>query len=274
MKVNFLKNLISRPYQTPDDGAGASGGAAAGGNDPGAADPGANPSASPAEGDPAPADPEPGAKDGDPANPQPAQKQVQSQEDNAKFAAIRRETEQKAKDAVIAEMYGKSHGIYTYADYQKAVQEQQRRQEAEQKGIDPDFYNEFQSVKDELNSYKREKTLLQQETELTNDPVKGQLYGQWKDDVKSIASQYNVDLRTAFTLVLEERLPDILSQNAKKIQNETISKINENGSTSPGQLGGGAGDNSFFTREQVKAMSQSEVNKNYDKIVKSMQHWQ
>ncbi len=78
------------------------------------------------------------------------EKQVQSQEDNAKYAAIRREAEAKArakaKDEMISEMYGESHGIHTYADYQKTLEqqaEQERRQQLEQQGIDPSVFDEY-----------------------------------------------------------------------------------------------------------------------------------
>ena len=47
-----------------------------------------------------------------------------------------------------------------------------------------------------------------------------------------------------------------------------------NAKASPGSLSGvGTTNTGFFTREQVKAMSQAEIKKNYDNIRKSMKRW-
>lgn len=164
--------------------------------------------------------------------------QVQTQEDNARFAAIRRDAETKGMDRAVAAMGMEWNGkpIKTYAEYQRAIAEQRATEEAEKKGIDPQFYSDFQSMKSELDSYKREKTFMEQEKSLSNDPVRGQYFNEWKDEVKDIAMNYGVDLRTAYTLLLDQRLPDILSKAQQRIQNETIQNINKNASSSPGAL--------------------------------------
>ena len=170
--------------------------------------------------------------------PQNLDKPVQSQEQNALFAKIRREAEQKARDKVIAEMGMEWNGspIKTYDDYQRAVREKQLMEEAQQQGLDPQFYTDFKNMQDELQNYRRNTMITQQDAELVNDPVKGELYNQWKSDVIDMANRYNTDLKTAFSVVLEERLGEVLAMNAKKIQNDTISKINENKTTTPGSL--------------------------------------
>lgn len=59
----------------------------------------------------------------------------------------------------------------------------------------------------------------------------------------------------------------------KKAENKAAQAL-ANSKASPGALsGGGAPENDFFTREQVKAMSREEVRKNYDKITESMKKW-
>jgi len=65
-------------------------------------------------------------------------KDVQTPEENAKFAEIRRkyeadkvEAEAKAQDALIAKMYGESHGIKTVAEYEEAMAKQAERAEIE-----------------------------------------------------------------------------------------------------------------------------------------------
>lgn len=170
--------------------------------------------------------------------PQNLDKPIQSQEQNALFAKIRREAEQRARDKVIAEMGMEWNGtpIKTYEDYQRAVREKQLMEEAQQQGLDPKFYTDFRNMQDELQSYKRNSMIAQQDSELANHPVKGELYNQWKSDVVDLANQYNCDLNTAFSIVLEERLGDVLAMNTKKIQQDTISKLNENKTTTPGSL--------------------------------------
>jgi hypothetical protein len=199
------------------------------------------------------------------AEPQEGQhKPVQDAQTNAMFAKIRREAEQKAKDNMIEEMYGQTHGIHTYAEYQRAVQEQKRQQEAEQKGIDPQFYNQFMEMQEKLNSIEREKTFIEQEAQLTSDPVKGNLYSQWKDDVKSVSQNFGVDLNTAFTLLLSERLGDILGQTSQKAQQETIQKINSNATSSPGGLSSEAS----HTKDSVSNMSTKDFKELQERVLR------
>lgn len=179
--------------------------------------------------------------------------------------------EMKARDAVIAEIYG-SQGIHTYAQYQEAIRQQQREAEAQQRGIDPEFYNEFSSVKEELDNIKREKALMQQEQQLSSDPKVGQLFNEWKAEVKDLANQYNVDYDTAFTILARERIADVMSSQRTKAEQEAIKGLQTNAQTTPGSLSSG-GNETFFTREQVANMSQAEVNKHYNQIIKSMKNW-
>lgn len=197
------------------------------------------------------------------AAPQVEEKPVQSAEENARFAKIRREAETKAKDAVIAEMYG-SQGITTYAQYQEALQRQQRETEAAQKGIDPEFYNEFSSVKEELNSIKREKNLMQQEQQLSNDSKVGALFNEWKAEVKEMASQFNVDYDTAFTILARERIADVMASQRTKAEQEAIKAIQTNAQTSPGALSAGAVDH----RTDIKTMSTTDFRKLQEKVLR------
>lgn len=166
-------------------------------------------------------------------------KPIQSTEDNARFAKIRREAEQRARDSVISEMGMEWNGqpITNYQQYQQALREKSLIEEAQQQGLDPQFYTDFRNMQDELNYYKRSTAINQQDVELANDPVRGNIYNQWKDDIKQIAIACNVDLKTAFSVVLEERLNEVLEVNSKRIQQDTISKINSNQTTTPGSLG-------------------------------------
>lgn len=199
--------------------------------------------------------------------PQVDNKPVQDAQTNALYAKIRREAEQKAeqraKDQVIAEMYG-NQGITTYEQYQKAIQEQQRQQQAQQMGVDPKFYNQFMQMQDKLNSIEREKSFMQQEQQFMSDPIKGPLYNQWKSDIQDLAGNYNVDLQTAFSILLTDRIGDILGQAQKNVQQETIKKLNNNATTSPGGLGSEA----TSTKQNISQMSSKDFKELVDKATR------
>lgn len=167
------------------------------------------------------------------------EKVVQTAEQNSMFAKIRRDAEARARDNLIAEMgmQWNDKPIKTYEDYKRAVREKQLAEEAQQRGLDPKFYTQFQMMQDELSAYKRNSMIAQQEAAFNADPVRGEIYNQWKDEIREMSDKHNVDLDTAFSLLVSERLPDILSMNQRKIQNETINKINANQISTPGSLG-------------------------------------
>ena len=163
---------------------------------------------------------------------------AQSQEMNSMFAKLRRESEQRGMDRAIAElgMNWNGEAITTYAQYQKALREQALMEEAQQQGIDPQFYTDFRNMQEEVQAYRQEKTFMEQDKELSGDSVRGQFYNSWKDEIREMATTFGVDLKTAFTLTLENKLPEILNAHYQKAQNETIKKINQNGATSVGSL--------------------------------------
>ena len=62
--------------------------------------------------------------------------------------------------------------------------------------------------------------------------------------------------------------------NAEKYAKASAAQALANSKASPGALStSGSSEEGFFTREQVKAMSQAEVSRNYEKIRKSMPRW-
>lgn len=147
------------------------------------------------------------------------------------------QAEQQARDAVIAELYGESHGIKTYADYQAAIQRQQQAAEAQQRGMDPQFYSEFQSMQQKLNTYERNSTLAQQDAALSADSNLGNFYTQHKAEIQQIANQYNTDYDTALTLLLRDKLPTLMSGAVSQAEQSTIQKLTNNAQSTPGALG-------------------------------------
>ena len=64
-----------------------------------------------------------------------------------------------------------------------------------------------------------------------------------------------------------------LYERKNAVRADTASRINErNGSVSTGSVGR-AGTENFYTPDEVRAMSRSEVRKNYSKIIESMKKW-
>lgn len=167
------------------------------------------------------------------------QQQPQSPEVNAQYAKMRRDYEQRGMDRAIAELGLEFNGqpIKTFAEFQNAKRQEELQAEAERQGIDPKFYKDFNEMQDKVANYEKEKTFSQQDRELSQDEVRGQYYAECKDEVKEMADNFGVDLRTAFTLYIDQNLDKILSKATQKIQNETIEKINKNTKSTPGALG-------------------------------------
>lgn len=186
-------------------------------------------------------------------------KPIQTPEQNAEYARVRRESEAKAKDQVIAEMYGESHGIYTYADYQKAIAEQQAEQERqrlqEETGIDPNALKpifeewkksdpDFQELSKARQQNYLDNTIKEFNSEMKDLGLEFELKSLDAEELKKLP---NVDkitnyvkngysLTDAYFLANKK---DILGKKAQSVQQETINKITANGQSSPGSLGSG-----------------------------------
>ena len=215
------------------------------------------------------------------------EKPVQSPEENAKFKEVRTKATQEAQDKLIAEMYGESHGIYTKADYERAVREQKEAQMLEQmKNDEVDPKEIYKALRDndpeyqELSKMKAEIYTQNQLKEL-NEELKELDLDVRIETLDDIAKLDNADkiikhiesgktLSEAYFLANKKQL---IQKESEKIRNETISKIKQNGESTPGSLADLGQTNTVFTREQVEAMSMAEVNKNYDLIMKSMKSW-
>jgi len=96
------------------------------------------------------------AEDGEVTPPAVDEKPVQTDEENAKYADMRRKSQadnkietQKAIDQEYSNMYKDSHGITTKAQYDKAIKEQHRQEELEEmsKTMNPDIAKELQENK-------------------------------------------------------------------------------------------------------------------------------
>lgn len=208
----------------------------------------------------------------------------QSPEENAKFAEVRRKAEAeasaKAKDETIAEMFGESHGIYTYADYQKAVAEQKEQEEmsklAEEKEIPEDVAKELYEAKKLKEQYEKQQqeqelTQKQQQTQQRNFQEFVEAFPEVKADEipKEVWDKVNdgVPLKYAY----------IESQYKKIQEGRKAQELNENNAqASTGSLKGKLDtSNDFISSDEFEnnRHDQSWVMKNYNKIVKSRANW-
>jgi hypothetical protein len=218
-------------------------------------------------------------------------KPVQSSEENAKYADMRRKTETETKDKMIAEMYGTSHNIHTYADYQKAIASQKETEEnakfQEETGVDPDkmkpmFEQWKKSDPDfqELSNMRQEKNLSKElenlNSELKENGVDIQLKDLSSEEINKIPNVAKVteyvtkghSLADSFWLANKK---DIMTKQAQAAQQDTIKKIAANGASSPGSLSGGE-SSVTYTMDQINAMSQSDINKNYGAVMASIKN--
>jgi len=192
------------------------------------------------------------------ASEQPTEKPVQSKEDNAKYADIRRNAEREAQDKLISEMYGTSHGIHTKADYDKAYREQReselleqmRDSEADPKDIyaqlkqsDPDF-QEYQKIKNETYTSKQ---ISELNADLKDIGIDLQING--IDDLEQLPNKESVmnhisqgkTLAEAYFLANKK---EIIAAQAQKAQAEVIKKTESLNGASPGALDSSGGDQS------------------------------
>ena len=211
----------------------------------------------------------------------------QSKEDNAKFAEVRKKAEQAGRDKFISDQYGESHGIHTEAEYNKAIAEQKQKELLEQVTsgeVDAkDAYEQMKANDPEYQAMKQSKsdvTVQNQLSELNND-LKGLGLDINIESINDLADLPNADdvinyvkkgnsLSEAYFLANKQ---DIINKNSTKIQQDTIEQIAANGASTPGALSDTGETPSFYTEAQVDGMSQADVNKNLDLILKSMKSW-
>ena len=206
------------------------------------------------------------------------EKPAQSAEENAKFASLRREyeqkiaqAEQKAIDAEYSRLYGDSHGIHSKADYDKAIalQEQEEhdqtiREEYEANGLPEDVVSELVEWKKSREQSKAEQEAKQQQEKQQaemQDFIKK--YPNVKpDDIPVEVWQVNasgVPLRYAYA--------DYANDQATKA--EEIARANaENAKSSTGSVSGLGGQSTALTQEMVDNMSPQELSSRWGEVKK------
>jgi len=215
-------------------------------------------------------------------------KKKQSREENAEFKKVRQKATQDAEDKLIDRMYGKSHDIHTIAEYDAAMAKQ-RQTELANKAKDSDDPMQFiEQMKHEWEA--NDPRLKEYETMKTDMAVNRELK-QLNADLKDMGLDAIEDIAAIATLPSGDKVNeyitkgmslaeayflanknDIIKAEAEKVQQDTIKKIKANDG-GPGSLADTGATATLYTREQVDAMSQAQVNKHYDLIMKSMKSW-
>jgi hypothetical protein len=230
-----------------------------------------------AEGDPVPSDsnPEPTPDPTPSPDPTPEHDVTNTQ----KFAHRLKEETTRAKDTVIAEMYGESHGIYTYADYQKALEDQKAQEERqrfqEETGLDPT------TIQPMIEKAVAEHPTVKQASEFLKtqrvDAAVGEFSKEFPelgiksfddiaklpniDKVYEYVSNYRLSLNDAYKLA---NYGDVIGKTATQAQQEAIKKIAANGASSPGSLAaGGEGEG-----KSIFKMSQTDFRKLQEEVLR------
>lgn len=223
------------------------------------------------------------------ATEQPTEKPVQTQDENAKFKEQRLKYEnemQKAIDAQYEKLFGQEYGIKTKAEYDKLVSEyeaQQRQQEYIDKGIDPE------DIKSLLEDLKKDDPDFQELSRLRKEANANKAIADFSaefpdagvtslDDLDKLP---NIDKVTEYVsrgMSLNEAYKlanynDLVSGKTKSAEQETIAKMNANREATPGSLSDSGKTAQLYTKEQVDSMSQDDIYKNYDLVMKSMKTW-
>lgn len=154
--------------------------------------------------------------------------------------------EQQAKSL---ERVAKAYGFPDVDSYMTALDEYERQQEIEQEarrlGVEPDvvarFREELNPLKDKLSQYEQQmqsvreqEATLKVEREVTDLKAKYPDFDQYKDRAFDLAINSGYRLEDAYKLASYE---DKMANTAKQTESETIRKLQQNASTTPGALG-------------------------------------
>jgi len=209
-------------------------------------------------------------------------KPKQSKEVNAEFARQRREKEQQKAifDAEMKATFSALKGKNPYTNEEMKdktdYEEYLRMAEMEKDGLDP--------LTDYAKYQKQKMRKAQEEAE-----HKEQLQQQLKDDISAFEEAHPEekleDLSKNKVFLMCYRESGNLNEaykNMKEIEKDYLDKANQEAAralalanANVGSLNGssGATDNSYYSKEQVEAMSKEEIAKNLDKILASQKKW-
>lgn len=229
------------------------------------------------------------------------EKQPQSQEENSKYAAARREAEAKAKaleekvsrlESLTAKAGFESVDSFAEA-YEKQLayeEEQQRRSELEEQGIDPDIYEQMiendPRIKAQREAEFRNQTEQQKKRDINSfldyfeeangrpfdskvDSLCEEVQSLWESGVPLVTA-YKATKPTQEINTLKAELEQLRAQLSANKTNER-NAVSSTGSIVPGAVE----DNSFISKEVFDANkgNQRWVMNNLEKLTQSRKKW-
>jgi hypothetical protein len=229
------------------------------------------------------------------AEPQEPQKPVQTAEDNARFAAVRREAEakaeqrikeatekarQEARDSWVAEQgyEWKGKPITTEAEYKQALQEKELEDKirAQYSNVPEELINKLLEHDKVVKQYQTEKQTAEQkaaESKMYSDFLEAYPDVKPTDIPPEVWKEVKAGKNLTDAYVRHEN--KLLKAEREKFQQlqqtQQADKANAAASTGSARSNGKTGE--FFTREQVSAMSRDEIQQNYNAIKESEKHW-
>jgi hypothetical protein len=192
--------------------------------------------------------------------------------------------EQKAKDALIAEMYAESHGITTYEQYQEALKEQAAIQRYEDKGIPEDTARELMAqeksqkakdkdISDFLETFRKENG---KDFDTVNDKIPKEVEEEIAKG-SSITKAYKDYVKEQKIAEKEAEIQKYKAELEELKKGTKAKEVNkENAETATGSVtGNGTGEEVEITYDSYQKNKHDPkwLSKNYTKIVESRKQW-
>lgn len=226
--MSYFKRFL-QPFMSEDDGVNL------GGNDGGVAEP-------QPESDNLDNPDNIGANEPEPAKP------AQDKEENARYAAARREAEA-AKAAAeeraaalerensIAKKYGKDYGVFSDADISReyghlginSLEDMDNYFEAQEKNVNPEVYSRLkqaetiaQQANEKLSKYERREKIDSEISAWKQHEVYGDFFNRWESDIKDVALKGNGDLYTSMLIVMGAKAHELKAPNVEDIKKQAV----------------------------------------------------
>jgi len=188
-------------------------------------------------------------------------KQVQTPEENSKYASFRRDQEAKSQQRIdqhYNNLYGESNNVHSEAEYNQAIAAQEateaaesQRQQYEAAGVNPDIINQL--INDNPNVRQANEIIAQQkETARINSEV-NDLFVAFPDakDAKIPDSVFIESINNGISLKYAYSM--YVNQNASTIaEQKTLRGLQQNAAASPGSLNGDQAEKSDFSKMSSK----------------------
>ncbi len=129
----------------------------------------------------------------------------------------------RARNELVTELLTPLLGLKDYAEYERWRQSEET--------------SPAERLRQSLTAGAREQeALLRDDLSLASQPEIGPLYRQHRQEVRQIAAENACDLNTAWLLLLEERLPEILARERTAAEQRTLQALGQAAIASPGSM--------------------------------------